>query len=69
MFKNQTIINCPNNQECLIPIIQTIEPVLLPIHGGTLMTIKGKHFDLFNLSIQLADVPCQLIEEESSNNK
>ena len=72
MFKNQTITNqliCSNNRECLSPIIQTIEPLLLPINGGTLVTIKGEHFNLFNLSIYLADVPCQLIEEESSNNK
>jgi hypothetical protein len=69
MFKNQTIMNCLNNSECLTPIIQTIEPLLLPINGGTLVTIKGKHFDLFNLSIHLADIPCQLIQEESSDNK
>ncbi|CAF3358682.1 unnamed protein product [Rotaria sp. Silwood1] len=72
MFKNQTITNkliCPNSQECLSPIIETIEPLLLPMNGGTLVTIKGNHFDLFNLSIYLADVPCYLIEEESSNNK
>lgn len=69
-FKNHTnILTCPNHQECLTPIIQTIEPLLLPVNGGTLVTIKGKHFDLFNLSIQLADVSCRLIEEESSNNK
>ncbi|CAF4620338.1 unnamed protein product, partial [Rotaria sp. Silwood2] len=73
MFKNQTTITnkliCPNSQECLSPIIETIEPLLLPMNGGTLVTIKGNHFDLFNLSIYLADIPCHLIEEESSNNK
>ncbi len=70
LFKNQTNqLTCLNNQECLTPIIDTIEPLLLPINGGTLMTIKGKYFDLFNLSIYLADIPCHLIEEESSNNK
>jgi len=70
MFKNQTNqLICPNNQECLSPIIQIIEPLLLPINGGTLVTIQGKHFDLVNLSIYLADIPCHLIEEESSNNK
>ncbi|CAF3086708.1 unnamed protein product [Rotaria sp. Silwood2] len=73
MFKNQTTITnkliCPNSQECLSPIIETIEPLLLPMNGGTLVTIKGNHFDLFNLSIYLADIPCHLIEEESSNTK
>ena len=68
IFKNQSI-KCLNNQECLSPIIQTIEPLILPINGGTLVTIKGKYFDLFDLSIYIADIPCQLIEEESSNNK
>jgi hypothetical protein len=65
---NQSICN-KKNQECLSPIIETIEPLLLPINGGTLVTIKGKHFDLLNLSIHLVDVPCHLIEEECSNNK
>ncbi|CAF0806289.1 unnamed protein product [Adineta steineri] len=72
MFKNQTSknqLNCPQSQECLLPIIQDIEPLLLPMNGGTLVTIKGKNFDLFNISISLIDVPCLLIEEESSNNK
>ncbi|CAF2092165.1 unnamed protein product [Rotaria magnacalcarata] len=72
MFKNQTIKNkliCPNSQECLSPNIHTIEPLLLPLNGGTLVTIKGKNFDLFNLSIRLADVPCHLVQEESSNNR
>jgi hypothetical protein len=62
-------MKCFNNQECLSPIIQKIEPLTLPIHGGTIVTIKGKYFDLFHLSIYIADIPCQLIEEESSNNK
>lgn len=72
MFKNQTIRNqliCPHNEECLLPVIQEIEPLILPMNGGTLVTIKGQHFDLFNLSIHLVDIPCQLIEEESSNTK
>ncbi|CAF0888901.1 unnamed protein product [Rotaria sordida] len=68
MFKNQSE-KCLKNQECLLPVIQTIEPLILPMNGGTLVTIKGKNFDLFGLSIHIADVPCQLIEEESSNNK
>ncbi|CAF2855683.1 unnamed protein product [Rotaria sp. Silwood2] len=68
MFKNQSE-KCLNNQECLLPVILTIEPLVLPMNGGTLVTIKGKNFDLFGLSIQIADIPCQLIEEESSNNK
>ncbi|UJR25406.1 hypothetical protein I4U23_006753 [Adineta vaga] len=72
MFKNHTLekqITCPIQQECLVPIIEDIEPLLLPINGGTLVTIKGKHFDLFNLTIQLVDISCQLIEEESSDEK
>ncbi|CAF4951933.1 unnamed protein product, partial [Rotaria magnacalcarata] len=60
---------CPNSQECLSPNIHTIEPLLLPLNGGTLVTIKGKNFDLCNLSIRLADVPCHLVQEESSNNR
>jgi len=68
IFKNQSI-KCSNKQECLLPIIQKIEPLILPINGGTLVTIKGKYFNLFHLSIDIADIPCQLIEEESSNNK
>ncbi len=68
MFKNQSV-KCANNRECLLPIIQTIEPLILPMSGGTLVTIKGKHFDLFGLSIHIADIPCQLIEEESSQEK
>ena len=68
--KNHTNqLTCLNNQECLSPVIESIEPLLLPVHGGSLVTIKGKYFDLFNLSISLADIPCELIEEESSNNK
>ena len=70
MFRNQTNqLTCPNNQECLTPVIESIEPLLLPINGGSLVTIKGKHFDLFNLSIHLVDIPCQVLEEESSENK
>ena len=72
MLKNQTIAQkmiCSQQQECLTPTIQTIEPLILPISGGTIITIKGKHFNLFNLSIIVADVPCQLIEGESSNEK
>ncbi len=70
MFQNHTNqTTCINNHECLSPVIETVEPLLLPINGGTLVTIKGKHFDLFNLSIHLVDVPCRLIEEDSSNNK
>ncbi len=68
MLKNQSI-KCLDNPECLPPIIQKIEPLILPINGGTLVTIKGKHFDLFQLAIQIADIPCQLIDEESSSNK
>jgi hypothetical protein len=68
MLKNQSI-KCLDNPECLSPIIQKIEPLILPINGGTLVTIKGKHFDLFQLTIQIADIPCQLIDEESSSNK
>jgi hypothetical protein len=68
MFKNQSV-KCLDNQKCLVPIIQMIEPLILPTHGGTLVTIKGKYFDLFDLSISIADVPCQIIEEESSREK
>ncbi|CAF3432092.1 unnamed protein product [Rotaria socialis] len=68
MFKNQSR-TCSTNSECLMPIIHTIEPLILPMNGGTLVTMKGKYFDLFGLSIQIADVPCQLIEQESSTNK
>lgn len=60
---------CSMNQECLLPIIQTVDPLVLPMNGGTLVTIKGKHFDLYELSIHVADVPCQLIEEESSHKQ
>ena len=72
MFKNQTIkshLTCPNSRKCLLPMIHRIEPLLLPMKGGTLMTIKGKHFDLFNLSIYLADIPCHLLTEESSRDR
>lgn len=62
-------ISCVNRRECLVPIIDSVEPLLLPINGGTMVTIHGKHFDLFNLTITLADVPCRLIREESSNDK
>lgn len=67
-FKNQSI-KCLNNQECLTPIIEKIQPLILPTNGGTIVTIKGKNFDLFQLSIYIGNVPCQLIEDESSNNK
>ncbi|CAF0972350.1 unnamed protein product, partial [Adineta ricciae] len=72
MFKTETLqqqVSCRHVQECLVPVMEDIEPLLLPINGGTLVTIKGRHFDLFNLTIDLADVPCQLIEEESSDTK
>ena len=70
MLKNQSYqLTCTNNQQCLTPMIDNIEPLLLPINGGSLVTIKGKHFDLFNLSIHLVDIPCQILEEESSENK
>jgi hypothetical protein len=72
MFKNQTIRNqliCPHSEECLLPFIQEIEPLVLPMNGGTLVTIKGQNFDLFNLSVHLVDVPCHLIDEDSSTNK
>ena len=49
MFKNQSI-KCANNRECLLPMIEIIEPLVLPTNGGTLVTIKGKHFDLFDVS-------------------
>jgi hypothetical protein len=67
-LKNQSKI-CSNNQKCLLPSIENIDPLILPMNGGTLVTIKGKHFNLFNLSIYIADVPCQLIDDESSSNK
>lgn len=72
MLKNQTVrdrLVCPHSQECLVPVVDDVEPLLLPMNGGTLVTIKGKNFDLFNLTIQLVDVPCALIEEESSTDK
>ncbi len=62
-------IKCLNNHQCLSPIIEKIDPLILPINGGTLVTIKGKYFDLFQLTIKIADIPCQLIEEESTSNK
>ena len=68
VFKNQSV-KCAENRECLLPIIQSTEPLALPLNGGTLVTIKGKHFDLFDLSIHIAGIPCQLIEEESSYEK
>ncbi|UJR23498.1 hypothetical protein I4U23_026496 [Adineta vaga] len=68
MFKNQSS-KCPLNHECSTPIIQTIEPLFLPINGGTIVTIQGRYFDLFNLSIEIADVSCEVIPEESSNEK
>jgi hypothetical protein len=68
MLKTQSM-KCSNNQKCLLPMIEMIEPLILPINGGTLVTIKGKYFDLFNLSISIADVPCLLIDEESSHEK
>jgi hypothetical protein len=68
MLKNDSI-KCLNNHECLSPIIQKIDPLFLPINGGTLVTIKGKHFDLYQLTITIAGIPCQLIDEESSSNK
>lgn len=62
-------LTCLNQQECLTPIIESIEPLILPMNGGSLVTIKGKYFDLFNLSILLADIPCHVIDGESSNTK
>ena len=72
MLKNQTIskqLTCSNEGECLSPVIHTVEPLYLPTHGGTFVTIVGKHFDLFNVSIDLADIPCRLVEEESTTQK
>jgi hypothetical protein len=71
-LKNEATIahrKCAHVRECLLPVIHTVEPLLLPIHGGTIVTITGKHFDLFNLTIVLADIPCRLIEDESSSDK
>ena len=67
-FNNSTV-KCTNHRQCFTAVIQTIEPVLLPISGGTLVTIHGKYFDLAGLSIDISGVPCQLIDEESSNEK
>lgn len=67
-FKNQSI-KCLNNHQCLSPVIENIEPMILPINGGTIVTIKGKYFDLYQLSSYIGNIPCQLIEEESSNNR
>lgn len=68
LLKNQSL-QCSANPECLMPIIQTVEPLTLPLNGGTLVTIKGKYFDIYGISIQIADIPCQLIEQESSHNR
>ena len=59
--------NCTRNERCRMGKIRTVEPTLLPISGGTLVTIQGKDFDLEHLSIDIAGVPCLLIEEESSS--
>ena len=67
-FNNSTV-KCTNHRQCFTAVIQTIEPMLLPISGGTLVTIHGKYFDVTGLSIDIAGVPCQLIDEESSNEK
>lgn len=68
MLKNESV-NCAVNQECQLPVIRSIEPLAMPLNGGTLVTIHGKHFDLFDLSVHIAGIPCQLIEEESSREK
>ncbi|CAF1004854.1 unnamed protein product [Adineta steineri] len=68
MLKNQSL-KCVNKRECLLPIIQSVEPMILPLNGGTIVTIKGEHFDLSDLSIAIADILCQVIEEESSHNQ
>ena len=72
MLKHHVVdeqFQCPHHRECLTPVIQLIEPTLLPMNGGTIVTIKGKNFDLFNLIVTLADVPCRLIEDDSSNDQ
>ena len=72
MLKGETSaeeIACAHRRECLLPIIDAVEPLLLPINGGTTVVIHGKNFDLFNLTISLAEVPCLLIEEESSTDR
>ena len=68
MSKNQSE-SCSVNRQCLLPIIQTVEPLILPMNGGTLVTITGKNFDQVELSIHIADILCQLIEEECSHDK
>jgi len=68
MLRNQSM-KCLDNHQCSLPIIEQIEPRILPLAGGSLVTIQGKYFDLFQTSIHVADVPCLIIEEESSDTK
>ena len=66
---NEPIVSCANKQQCVQPLIQSIDPAILPVNGGSLVTIQGNHLDLVNVSIQLAGVPCQFNAEESTNEK
>ncbi|CAF1468637.1 unnamed protein product, partial [Adineta ricciae] len=68
MYKNESM-KCASNQHCSIPRIQTIEPLFLPMKGGTLVGIQGEYFDLFNVSVRIAGIACQMIPEESSSKK
>ena len=66
---NESIVTCPNQQRCVQSTIQSVDPVILPVNGGSLVVIQGTHFDLSDVSIHLAEVPCQFIAEDSSNEK
>lgn len=69
IYKNHSNKCVDQQHRCLTPLIEKIEPLILPVHGGTLVTIMGRHFDRSKLTVHLANVPCQVVEEESSENK
>lgn len=66
--KNHTR-KCLNHRRCSSPIVEKIDPLILPLHGGTLVTITGKHFDVVQSTVQLANIPCRIVEEESTENR
>ena len=68
LFKNHTR-KCSDHHRCSSPIVEKIDPLILPMHGGTLVTIIGKHFDVSQSTIHLANIPCRIVEEESTENR
>jgi hypothetical protein len=60
---------CLNTEQCMMPTITRVEPTLLPIHGGSLVTLHGAYFELANISITLANIPCRLIVNQSAADK